>query len=78
MTNKLDGMTFCITGKTRVKRDELKEIIVENGGSVVASVNNKCSHLIIANPYSTTVKANSARDMGVKLISEDYFFNMVE
>lgn len=78
MSKTLEGMSICVTGKTNTKRAELKRIILENGGSFASSVNDKCTHLIIADPQSQTVKANTAREMGVNLISEDEFFRMVD
>ena len=79
MINKpLAGMNICVTGKTITKRAELKRIILESGGSFASAVNDKCTHLIIADPNSQTVKANLARVLGVNLISEDEFFGMVD
>jgi len=74
----LAGLSFCITGRTMIKRAQLQEIIEENGGTLIKAVKEGCSYLIIADPTSTTVKANSARDLGVKLISEDEFFEMLD
>jgi DNA ligase (NAD+) len=77
MTNKLKNMSICITGSTNIKRSELKKIIMDNGGSFVSTVNKICTHLIIADPESTTIKANNARELGVQLISEEQFLDMV-
>ena len=77
-TNKLNGVGICITGATKVKRSDLKQIILKNGGSFLSAVNKKCKYLIIADPNSDTVKANTAREMGVELISEEQFFDMIQ
>lgn len=77
MSNKLNGKSFVITGKTSLKRDELRAMIEENGGLYKSAVKEGTTFLIIADPGSTTVKANNARDMGVELISEEQFLSMV-
>lgn len=78
MNGKLVGKNICITGSTNVKRDDLKKIIIDNGGTFKSNISKDCTHLIIADPSSTTIKANGARNMGIALISEEQFFNMIE
>ncbi len=71
------GISFCITGKTITKRAALKKSIERSGGTYMNTVNSKCMYLVIADPNSTTVKANAARALGVKLISEDQFHGLI-
>lgn len=75
---KLLGKRICITGATEIKRGDLQKMIAENGGSYAGSISKSCTHLIIADPNSNSVKANGARDMGIKLISESDFLEMVK
>lgn len=77
-SSKLNGKSFVITGKTNVKRDVLRSFIEDNGGIYRNAVNAKTDFLIIADPNSTTTKAVEARDMGVKLISEEEFLSKVK
>lgn len=78
MSNKLTGMLIAITGSTNVKRDDLVKMINENGGSFAKSVSSKCTHLVIADPDSTSIKAVNARKMGLKLLSEEQLFSLIE
>lgn len=74
---KLNGYKIAITGKTDIKRKDLINIINENGGEYKASATKDCSHLIIADVNSTSTKAISAKELGIKLISEDQFIDMI-
>lgn len=76
-TGKLNGMKICITGATVIKRNDLKTIINENSGVFKSSITKDCSHLIIADPSSTSIKAQEARNHGIKLISEEEFLGMI-
>ena len=69
---KLDNMSFCITGKLSMKRDELVKIIEANGGKI-ASVNKNLTYLICNDTSSTSGKSKKAKELGVKVITEDEF-----
>ena len=75
----LDGLTFCITGKlSRVKnRDELVSIIEQNGGRFVKSVSKNVKYLINNDKLSTTAKNKEAQVLGIPIISEEDFFEMI-
>ena len=77
VSNKLKNMTLCITGTTNVKRSDLIKIIEDNGGTFIGAVNKKCTHLIISDPNSSSSKAENARKLGIKLLSEDDFFALL-
>ena len=77
VSKSLIGRSVCITGRTKTARAVLKDLVIEHGGTFMTAVNHKCSYLIIADPDSDTIKANNARELGVKLISEDQFFKMI-
>jgi len=76
-TGKLTGKKICITGSTNLKRADLEKMIQDNGGDVADSVGKNCTHLIIADPNSTSAKAKSARKLNIVLISEDTFLGML-
>ena len=78
VSNKLEGLTLCITGSTKVKRSDLIQIINDNGGAFVGSVNKKCTHLIISEENLMSSKAQNARKLGIKIFSEDDFFALIE
>ena len=74
-TNNLNGLTFVITGKLKnfKNRDELKNVIENNGGKVVGSISGKISYLINNNVTSESSKNLSAKKLGVTIISEEDF-----
>jgi DNA ligase (NAD+) len=48
------------------------------GANVKSSVGKGLTYLVIADPNSTSSKAQSARQLGTTLISEDEFLGMVK
>lgn len=74
----LTGKKIAITGSTNLKRSVLQGMIAENGGSYKSSISKDCTHLVISDPESTSIKAVSARGMGIRLISEDELLDMIK
>ncbi len=72
------GKTFCITGATELPRNALIDIIVKAGGVWKSSVSKNCEYLVIADPSSTSNKAEAARKLGVTLISEAQALDMAD
>ena len=74
-SNILDEI-YVITGKLKTKsRDELKNLIIDNGGTVSNSVTKKTYALIVGdNPGSKLDKANK---LGIKVISEEKFYEKI-
>ena len=77
--DKLSGLTFVITGKVyKVKnRDELKTIIENNGGKVTGSVSKNTNYLINNDVNSTSAKNVSATRLGIPILTEEEFFNLI-
>jgi len=69
--------SFCFTGKMENKRGVLEQMAVDNGGQV-RSVSKELDYLVIADPNSTSSKAVKARELGITLISENDFLEMVK
>ena len=68
--------SFVITGTLNIKRDELKDMIITNGGKVVESVSKKTDYLILGlNPGS---KYDKALKLNVKILNEDEILKMLE
>ncbi|MBD5185621.1 MAG: NAD-dependent DNA ligase LigA [Bacteroidales bacterium] len=77
-TDKLAGKTIVISGTfTRHSRDEYKEIIERNGGKNSGSVSKKTS-FILAGDNMGPAKLEKAAKLGVPVISEDEFLEMLE
>ena len=77
-SGKLNGLIFVITGTlpSGRTRNELIKIIKENGGSVKSSITKDVNYLIAAEP-STSTKYKKAEELGIKIISEKEFEEML-
>ncbi len=76
-TEVLNGQTFVVSGVfEKVGRDELKKIIEDNGGKVGSSVSAKTAYLV-AGANMGPSKRTKAEELGVRIISEDEFLDMV-
>ena len=75
----LEGKTFVITGSLRAykNREELVSVIERNGGKVSGSVSAKTSYLINNDVTSTSGKNKKAHDLGIPIISEGEFVQMI-
>lgn len=76
-TKKLEGETYQFTGTMSKPREELEKLVILNGGSI-ASVSRNLKYLVIADPNSTSTKAQKARKLGVKMISEEDFLKRLK
>lgn len=76
----LAGKTFVITGDVHQfkNRDELKTYIESLGGKTSGSVSSKTSYLINNDVNSTSGKNKKAKELGIPVISEDEFMEMVQ
>lgn len=75
----LSGKTFVITGSVNhfKNRAELQAKIEELGGKATGSVTKKTSYLINNDVESTSGKNKKAKELGVPIISEDEFLEMI-
>lgn len=74
----LDGLKIVVTGNfgTSLKRKEIEKLIEKFGGKKVSSVSSK-TNLIIAGEKAGSSKIKKAQELGVKIISENDFFDMI-
>lgn len=74
----LNGKIFCITGKLKEfkNRDELKKVIESRGGKVTGSVSSKTNYLINNDINSTSSKNETAKKLGIPIITEEDFKNL--
>jgi DNA ligase (NAD+) len=76
-TNKLEGLTFVLTGTLeKYTRDEAKSLIENMGGRVSSSVSKKTSYVLAGKEAGS--KLSNAKKLGVKIINEDAFEKMVK
>lgn len=75
--NKLEGKSFVVSGVfTKFSRDELKETIEKFGGKNVGSISSK-TDFVLAGENMGPVKLQKATDLGIKIISEEDFLEMI-
>ena len=76
----LEGTTFVITGSVEhfANRSELKSLIESKGGKVTGSVTSKTSYLINNDAASTSSKNRKAKELGVPILTEEQFLQMLE
>ena len=75
-----ENMTFVITGSVEhfTNRNEVKEVIESKGGKVTGSVTAKTNYLINNDVNSTSSKNKKAKELGIPIITEEEFLNMLE
>ena len=77
-TDKLAGQSIVISGVfTHHSRDEYKEMIEKNGGKNVGSISSKTS-FILAGENMGPAKLEKAQKLGVTIVSEEEFLQMIE
>ena len=76
-SSKLKDLTFVLTGSlSRFSRDEAKEKIIELGGKFSTSLSKKTSYLVAGEKSGS--KVSKAEKLGVKIINESEFINLIE
>lgn len=76
-SEKLKGMTIVVSGVfQKFSRDGIKEAIESNGGKVSSSISKKTS-FIVAGDEMGPAKLAKANELGVKIIDEEEFSNMI-
>ena len=71
------GMTFVLTGAlSKFTRDEASEKIELLGGKVSGSVSKKTSYVILGENAGS--KERKARELGIPILSEDMFLEMIQ
>ena len=77
-SNRLAGQSIVISGVfAHHSRDEYKLIIEQNGGKNVGSISGKTS-FILAGENMGPSKLEKAQKLGVKIVSEDEFLEMLK
>ncbi len=73
---KIKDKSFVITGTLNIKRDELKDMIITNGGKVIESVSRKTDYLVLGeNPGS---KYDKAKLLNIPILSEQEILEMLD
>ncbi len=75
--NRFNGLTFVLTGAlSAYTRDDATEIIESMGGKVSSSVSKKTSYVLAGEDAGS--KLTKAQALGVKIIDENQFIEMIK
>ena len=76
-SSQLEGKTIVVSGVfERMSRNELKQLIEDHGGKVGSSISGKTS-FVVAGASMGPAKKEKATQLGVPLLSEEDFLNML-
>lgn len=76
-SSQLEGKTIVVSGVfERLSRNELKQLIEDHGGKVGSSISGKTS-FVVAGASMGPAKKEKAAQLGVPLLSEEDFLNML-
>ncbi len=77
-TEKLKGLTFVVSGVFEtLSRDELKQMIEENGGKVSGSISSKTSYVVAGDQMGPS-KREKAEQLNIPIISEFDFKKFIK
>ncbi|WP_294819644.1 NAD-dependent DNA ligase LigA [uncultured Flavobacterium sp.] len=77
VSDMLSGKIFVVSGVfTKFSRDDLKKAIEDNGGKVGSSISSKTDY-VVAGDNMGPAKLEKANQLGVKIIGEDEFIELV-
>ena len=75
-SDKLAGYIFVVSGVFEMPRNELKKLIEDNGGKVSSSISSKTTYVVAGDKMGPS-KLQKAESLGVTIISEEEFLNLV-
>lgn len=75
-SDKLSGMSFCITGTLSQSRDQIKKLIEDHGGKFVSSVSSSTSYLLAGEGGGS--KRSKAEKLGINIINEQQLKGLLE
>ncbi len=76
-SEKLSGKTFIISGTFERSRDELKDIIEQNGGKILSSISAKLDYLV-AGDNMGPAKLEKATKLNIPIISDEELMGMID
>ncbi len=77
ISNVLEGCTVVISGNYSISREEMKSLVASHGGKVTGSVSGSTTYLL-AGEKAGPEKLRKAEKLGIKIISEEEFYNIIK
>ena len=75
---KLQGMSFCFTGKACLPRPQLAKMVTDNGGEAWGGVKKGLTYLVTDDTESGSAKNTAAKKLGIPVINSTEFLKIVE
>ena len=76
-SSELEGLNFVLTGTLpNLKREDAKDLIMNNGGKVISSVSKKTDYLVAGDEAGS--KLDKANALNVKIIDEDALIKLTK
>lgn len=77
LSNKLDGITFVLTGAMEnYTRERAEKMIEDRGGKVTSSVSSKTNYVVAGSEPGS--KLDKAKKLGVKILDEKQFEDLIK
>ena len=76
-SENLKGMTIVISGNFTISRDDMKALIERHSGKVGSSISGNTSYMVAGEKCGPSKLEKAAR-LGVNIISEDEFYNLIK
>lgn len=73
---KLKGLSFLFTGTLTMKRNDAEALVSDNGGNIASSVSKNLSYLVAGEKAGS--KLDKANSLGIKVLTENEFLNLVK
>ena len=77
LSDKLQGMTFVVSGVFNRSRDEMKQLIEWHGGKNTGSISAKTTY-VLAGDNMGPEKRKKAQQLNIPILSEEEFFTMIQ
>ena len=78
VSDRLKGKSIVISGVFQHhSRDDYKKLIEQNGGKNVSSISRKTDY-VLAGDNMGPAKLQKATDLGIKIINQDDFLQLIE
>ena len=73
----LKGMTIVISGNFTISRDDMKSLIEAHSGKVGSSISGNTTYMVAGEKCGPS-KLSKAEKLGITVIGEDEFVNMLK